>query len=523
MSSARTRRAGELVVPGLACALAGLTLIHGCRRQTQPREAEPIDAAPNPSVAASVVEEEERPKGNLAFRITDPNGKAIPVKLTLIGQEGTRDPELSKGPEPVEVEGGIAVAHRVFARGGRGAFALPHGRYQVFVSHGPEWTLHTETLTIGTKPVELVTTLEHVVDVPGFVTADFHVHAAPSWDSKVPLSARVLEFLAEDVKVLVATDHNVITDYRGEIDKADASQELDTVAGAEISTTDWGHFGAYPMKLDPNWWVLHGVRTTGLPARDLLRALRQRDPAAIICVNHPRLGKLGYFNIGGFDPKVARFLKPQASLDFDAIELMNGAKDGDREAVDRVLEDWFALLRAGRRITATGNSDTHDLVGSYAGYPRNYVEVPQTVDVDGDQLASALREGSAFLSSGPVVSVDAGGHSLGERVRPKDGKLSLALRVRAAAWISVSELRVYVNGEVALRRTLPASDKVLRFEETVDVPVPNDAFVVVRVDGDRPLPPVVGSPKASPLYPIAITNPIWVDANGDGRYAPKPP
>ncbi len=77
MSSARRRRAGELVVPGLACALAGLTLIHGCRRQTQPRGAEPIDAAPNPSVAASVVEEEERPKGNLAFRHDAP----LPIGL----------------------------------------------------------------------------------------------------------------------------------------------------------------------------------------------------------------------------------------------------------------------------------------------------------------------------------------------------------------------------------------------------------------------------------------------------------
>ena len=57
-----------------------------------------------------------------------------------------------------------------------------------------------------------------------------------------------------------------------------------------------------------------------------------------------------------------------------------------------------------------------------------------------------------------------------------------------------------------------------RFAGEITLDTPDDAFVVVRVDGDRPLPPVVGGPPAETLFPVAITNPIYVDADGDGKW-----
>ena len=55
--------------------------------------------------------------------------------------------------------------------------------------------------------------LRHVVDTHGWLSADFHVHAARSPDSRVPMHDRIYEFVADGVELIVATDHNVVCDY----------------------------------------------------------------------------------------------------------------------------------------------------------------------------------------------------------------------------------------------------------------------------------------------------------------------
>jgi hypothetical protein len=47
-----------------------------------------------------------------------------------------------------------------------------------------------------------------------------------------------------------------------------------------------------------------------------------------------------------------------------------------------------------------------------------------------------------------------------------------------------------------------------------------DAWVVVRVDGDKPLAPVVGDLKRFDVRPLALTNPVFLDVDGNGQYDP---
>lgn len=511
---------GELFVPGLALALASALWAHGCGRgASRGGDTGAAASAAAPSAPSAAPAAPEKLRGNVSFVVKSASGEKIPCKLTLVGRDGTPNPDLAAGQPTAAIEGGIVAHHRVFSLSGSGAFSAPEGSYDVYVSRGLEWSLHEQRIRVSQAPVSLAVTLSEVVPTPGWLSTDMHVHAEPSWDSSVPLPARVHEFVSEGVDVLVATDHNIVTDYRPEIERVGARELLGTVAGTEVSTTDWGHFGAFPMRDEKGWWVLHGVRMNGMTPDELLGALRRHGPRALVTVNHPRLGKLGYFTRGGYEAKSGRFVKPRVSFQFDAIEVMNGAKHGHLEAVGRVMEDWFSLLRNGRRVTAVGNSDTHELVTSYAGYPRNYVRFAEGVSgLDGDALAAAFREGHSFFSSGPFVELSVGGASYGELVHAARGKLTLALKVRAAPWISVSSLRVYVNGEVKKEIAIPAASEVLRFSDDVAVETERDAFVVVRVDGDRPLPPVVGGAPDEPLMPLAVTNPIWVDADGDGKY-----
>jgi hypothetical protein len=84
--------------------------------------------------------------------------------------------------------------------------------------------------------------------------------------------------------------------------------------------------------------------------------------------------------------------------------------------------------------------------------------------------------------------------------------------VRAASWVPVSELRVFLGGE--LLRTEPVEpgsqlDVLLDFEA--------DTFVTLEVTGE---PSPTYQAVLPGFTPLAFTNPIFVDANADGRWAP---
>ena len=54
-------------------------------------------------------------------------------------------------------------------------------------------------------------------------------------------------------------------------------------------------------------------------------------------------------------------------------------------------------------------------------------------------------------------------------------------------------------------------EPALRFDEEIVVETPADTFLVVRADGDEVAAPVF------PARPLGVTNPLQVDADGDGR------
>ena len=77
----------------------------------------------------------------------------------------------------------------------------------------------------------------------------------------------------------------------------------------------------------------------------------------------------------------------------------------------------------------------------------------------------------------------------------------------------------YVHGREVKRWPVTApAGAVERFHEKLEVQTPTDGYVVVRVDGDKPLTPVVGDGKTFAAYPFALTNPVFLDVDGDGKY-----
>ena len=465
------------------------------------------------------------PEGGLSFDVRDARtGEPIPCKLTLVGVAGSKDPELTRNDiGRSEGDSAIAAYNRVMSLTGVGAAHVPFGTYDVTISRGPEWdTVTARKVKIGAGGAVVKARLTHVVDTHDWLSADFHVHAARSSDSRVPMAHRVFEFVADDVQMIVSTDHNVISDYEPFIRELGVGRYITSAVGDEMTTGRWGHFGAFPLPPDLERAGQGAILVHGRHPADFFNDVRKNAPGAIIDVHHPRIdSEIGYFDIAHFDARGDRAERPGFSWDFDAIEVMNGYQDPVRRSVDRVVDDWFALLDHEHLVTATGNSDTHHLRMNIGGYPRNYVHVrdDQPSMVDGQQVASALKAHRAFFTTGPFVSLQVNGGDIGDLVPARDRRARADIKVQAAPWISVEHVALYLNGKPIKRWEIPADvNATIRLQEAWTFDVTGDSYVVVRVDGERPLAPVVGDRKTFTAYPFALTNPIFIDVDGDGRY-----
>ena len=467
--------------------------------------------------------------GTVLVEVRDDAGAPVPARLTFRPVGDTPKPLFTTTDIGREEAGGVAAYDRVFVLRGDCELRIASGTYDVWVSHGPEWDTTRERITVHAgADVEMHATIRHVIDTPGWISGDFHVHAAPSLDSRVPMRDRVHQFVADGVDLIVSTDHNVVSDYKPIITELGVGDLLASATGDEITTKSWGHFGAFPLAVDEGE-LGHGAIPTGKhsPA-EIFADTRKAAPRALIDIHHPRLehGKIGYFHLSEFDETTGKAKRAGFSFDFDAIEVLNGYQDADRKTLGRVLGDWISFLDSGKHVAATGNSDTHHLTFNLGGYPRNYIALPDVAlaKLDPVAVAAAVKAGHSYLTTGPIVDATIDGVGLGGIVKAHNGKVQLKLVVRAASWVSTAEITVIGPGGVVLaQRSSPTTTNVIRFDGTIELAMPHDGYAIVRVDGDHPMAPNVGDINSWQVFPLAITNPIWIDADGDGAITPSAP
>ncbi len=468
------------------------------------------------------------PLGFLTFEIRDGvTGELMPGKITLLGVGGTPDPRMTRGDIGREESGAIAAYNRIFSLAGAGIVVVPAGTYDAYVSRGIEWELATvRKIRVDDRKIATVlATLKRVVETPGWVSADFHVHAAPSPDSIVPLRDRVFEFVTDGIEIITATDHNVVTDYGPEIAELGVGDLITSVSGDEITTNGWGHFGAFPLPQQRGHAGHGAIHLNGKNPDEFFGGVREAAPEAVLQVNHPRIdNEIGYFNMGKLDSPTDEAERPGFSFDFDAVEVLNGYQDPDRRSVERVIADWQDLLDHGHLVTATGNSDTHHLTYNLGGYPRNFIRVKddRPAHVTPQEIAEAVKGRHVYFTTGPILSLTVADGKVGDIVQVAGGRARVAVEIRAAPWISVTRAALVVNGQVEKNWVIPDTTDVVRLTDTIEIGVTRDSYVYLRADGSRPLTPVVGDNKRFTVMPFAMTNPVFLDVDGHpGFDAPK--
>jgi len=228
------------------------------------------------------------------------------------------------------------------------------------------------------------------------------------------------------------------------------------------------------------------------------------------------------------------------NLGFDLMEIFNRTDFGLYLLTRDV---WFSWLNQGIRRFALGNTDSHTIVLVRPGMPRNMVMVqpgrdrPATLDTT--EVNRALAAGRSYITTGPLLEVTARAVGrgeedrhvgLGETLSTRDGKIILKVKITAAPWVPVEELRIFINGEVAVRvalsqqRTREARHEqepgrpVTRLQRSFPLELPHGSWLVVEAGFSGKAMP--GDPVmydgdygivAPDLHPLAITNPIFID------------
>lgn len=516
-----------------------------------------------------------------------PGRRAMPAKVTLVCDGPCPQPPsaifndvlFDHGAEDVQVQ--AVVDHEglvsVMAKRGelrRETLRVPSGSYLLFVTRGPAFSrlVTPVTLTPG-DALTIVADLDRVVDEPGWIGADTHVHSVRSFDSPVPQNDRVLTFAAEGVEMLVSTEHDQISDLRPAIAALGLGDYLTTLSGTELTFFDLGHFNAFPLKTGPElprggaYDPFEGVGGRLRPPATMFADLRASGSIErpVVQINHARTPIMGYFEAIRLDtaelsaaanPRNFR-MDPAAvdaagglfSEDFDAFEVYNGYGD---LAVG--LNDLFALLNLGRRKVGVAVSDTHNWYGSSAGNPRSLVRVGEgeetAATLTPEGFARALQAGRVIGSNGPHVDLRIEGDD-GRTARIGDllassGPLTVELRAVMPDWITIDTLELFTNTpDVAGRsgaavRDYPTAQYSRRVTDgdfvhaggaktvvwTVDVEPDRDAwFVAVARDEagygeDHDLFPMILHREE---LPFAFTNAVFIDVNGNGAFdAPGP-
>ena len=358
------------------------------------------------------------------------------------------------------------------------------------------------------------------MDTTGWLSADFHIHAWWSPDSNTPWSIRAKQAATENVDLPILTEHVYIGSLTPEIDAQGVHEHVIGVTAQEVTSFTHGHFNAFPLVAQDDKPNRGGVFPYDKKPIELFEAIRdQHEGDEIIQVNHPRGQPIsGYFSHVGLDAQADTVAAPYAwSTNWTPLKSSTAtaargrwSRIGLGSPTTATPRPWRAL---GQPHRGEANRDATELIKADESAVRS----------DPQSLVQPVRERRLFVSCGPFVRFtalgadDATNYGLGD-LAPlnSDGTVTFHASVEAPTWMSLTEVRLWENGQVIESRDISASDDpVLRFNDGFTVTPVADAWYALEVLGTGSLAPVTWSGS-----PYALTNPIEVDADGDGDWTP---
>ncbi len=477
--------------------------------------------------------------GTVEAEITDGEGRPVACKVEFLPRGETPRPDFG----PVTAE--FAVKNLRYAPDGTFTQSLHPGTYDVIISHGPEYDAVFTSITVEAgRTARLTARLPRVVDTTGWVSSDFHSHSSPSGDNTSSQLGRVVNLLCEHIEFAPCTEHNRVSTYQDHIDRLKIGRRLASCSGIELTgkPLPLNHQNAFPLRHHPHRQDGGGPQTADDPQTQIERlALWDDRSEKLLQQNHPDIGWLFYDRDGDGRPDggfsgAFGFMDVIEIHPIDAVWHFTAQRQPTKDWSNRVFH-WVQLLNQGYRIPGVVNTDAHYNDHGSGGL-RNWLQSP--TDEPGEikvlDMVHAAEQGHLIMSNGPFLKVFArtgeegrGVTAGGELDVSATGKaFALEIEVQSPNWINVDEVFVLINGQVAPHlaftrqgRAANFSTGVKKFAGTFLVELESDAHIIVVAGSPHTTLGPVAGPEWGKQKPTAISNPIFIDVDGNGFQANK--
>ncbi len=467
------------------------------------------------------------PPALLDLRVTDEEtGELLPVRVALYDLDGK---PAMLGP----VESGEAAGPYIHAATGEGVYEVPRGRYRMCITRGLEYERyqHSVVFESGIRR-QIHISLSRLFDTPGYVAADLGVLTDNTYDALVSPADRLRTAAAEGLEFLVATDVEHVTDLTAAGEEAEFDLPMTIARGERFlppAGSDLGAWSVFPLPEETVGESVFDEMSFDSP-RDLLASVRERFPEALITSLSPaREGVSPFMALGYTYNTVSRRFDLEtepnpADHDFDLVEVFG---DRDLSHFREDLRMYHSLLREGHRFTAVGSANSHYGALEEIGYPRTYIAAEDSDPraIDPEEVWESLRSGNALVTTGPWVEFSIQGNPMGSMMLWEAGDpIEVAVRVLSPRTSPLSHLEIHKGGDFVWRHSFlvaPAEPlAVWEPEGGVDrIMVRSDEIITVQVEGLTQID--LFNPHNVPIEPFipwAVTNPIWIDTDGNWQY-----
>jgi hypothetical protein len=441
-----------------------------------------------------------RPMGWLQVRVVDgETGQPTPARIYARASGGK-----TYAPDDAYHRLGRLREH-LFHTDGTFTLRVPPGQMRVEAVKGFEYHPTAQEMTVqadAVTSVTLVLTRLTNLGLKGWYSGSNHVHM--NYGGNLRNTPENLMFMAaaEDTAVvgeLIANKDNRILDYsyfRGTLDPTSTPDRL-LYFNEEYRPPLYGHISFINLKehlISPFTTGYEGTAIESLyPSNtDMFRLARRQG--AVGGYVHPFNGPgdpagRGYARARGLPIDVALGV-------VDYLELMSGS---DHITTTRV---WHRLLNCGFKISATAGEDSiSDLHrAALMGANRTYAYLGPKLDYD--LWVEAIRQGTTFVTNGPLLEFMVGKEGRGEELHlPAEGR-EVVLHGRLQSIVPVEKLEVFYNGEVI--DSIPLNQDGRQAEFKLEKTIEHSGWLTLRASGSAPLHPV------DDRYVFAETGPIYV-------------
>lgn len=447
------------------------------------------------------------PTGTVRVHVSDSANHHLPARIYLRGSDGrayfpnTSYPRVVSGTEDY-----------YFHTDGTFSVTLPAGEAELEVWRGFEYEPVTRTVEVRPgESTRVDVRLERWVDMAaeGWYSGDNHIHPNYGGHYRIePMDLRN-KARAEDLNVA----NGMIANYWGNSRVEDREHFL----GHPHPHTGPRTSVYYNEEYRPSYFAhLSLLNLTELVTpfyigyEGTAHHTLYPDNAKVLRGVHDQGGIGGYVHPFGLGHR-----KPDSAGVGYARELPVDAILGLADFVDvaciwsdelGTAEVWYRLLNTGARLPATAGTDAMTDIWRHpaVGTTRSYVYTGED-ELDYDSWIDAMAQGRAFVTSGPMLSLDVSGKGMGQELRLSEGDV-VEVSASARSIFPMYRLEIIQDGEVV--RTVEATGAKKEIEVEFEIPVESSGWVAARVLG----PPQHGVMDS---YLFAHTNPVYLIADGE--------